>query len=183
MRRENPVRLLLEAPVDSLGRAARSGELLARANGVHQAIQEDLSRPLTRGSPDRPVAFLCAEFGVHRSLPTYGGGLGILAGDFLKEGADRGTTARLYSGDRTIRLAQYALLGIGGIRVLRAMGIDPAVVHVNEGHGALAALELAREEVAAGRSFDAALEAARARTVFTTHTPVPAGNETYSPEE
>src|SRR6185437_7411926 len=65
---------------------------------------------------------------------------------------DRWITARLYIADRTVRLAQYALLGIGAIRALRAMGIDPAVVHVNEGHGALAAFELAREEVAAGRS-------------------------------
>jgi starch phosphorylase len=86
-------------------------------------------------------------------------------------------------GDRTIRLAQYALLGIGGMRALRGMGINPSVVHVNEGHGALASLELAREEVAAGRTFGEALEAARQRIVFTTHTPVPAGNETYSPEE
>jgi starch phosphorylase len=220
------------------------------------------------------VAFLCAEFGVHRSLPTYGGGLGILAGDILKEASDRALpmigigilyrqanfhqnvntsgwqteywvesdpdrlpialvsdrdglpltvtvplrgrevvaqiwradvgrvplylldtqrpensrsdrwiTARLYVGDRTIRLAQYALLGIGGMRALRAMGVDPSVVHVNEGHGALAALELAREGVAAGRSFEDALEAARQRVVFTTHTPVPAGNETYSRDE
>ena len=62
------------------------------------------------------------------------------------------------------------------------MGIDPAVVHLNEGHAAFASLELARAELAAGASLDDALAAARARTVFTTHTPVPAGNDTYEPE-
>jgi starch phosphorylase len=223
---------------------------------------------------DRPIAFLCAEYGVHRSLPTYGGGLGVLAGDILKEAsdmalpfvavgilyrqanfhqrfdlsgwqheywiesdpdrlpaalvtgfdglpvtitvplrgrevvlqiwrvdvgrvplylldaarpensrADRWITARLYVGDRTIRLAQYAVLGIGGVRALRALGIDPAVIHLNEGHAALAPLELARVAVAEGHPFRDALAGARERTVFTTHTPVPAGNETYGAEE
>ncbi|MBI4259009.1 MAG: alpha-glucan family phosphorylase, partial [Actinobacteria bacterium] len=224
--------------------------------------------------PERPVAFLCAEYGIHRSLPIYSGGLGVLAGDILKESSDRALplvgvglmyaqgafhqrldpagwqhdywmdsdpeglpaalvtdhdgrpltvtvriyerdvvvqvwrvdigriplylldsnrpensvvdrwiTARLYVGDRGTRLAQYALLGIGGIRALRAMGYDPSVVHLNEGHAALAALELAREEVAAGSSFDEAVASARSRTVFTTHTPVAAGNEAYSPDQ
>jgi starch phosphorylase len=68
------------------------------------------------------------------------------------------------------------------VRALHALGIDPGVVHLNEGHAGLAALELAAEEVRAGRSLSEALGAVRARTVFTTHTPVPAGNETYAPE-
>ena len=68
------------------------------------------------------------------------------------------------------------------MRALKAMGIDPAVVHLNEGHAAFASLELARGELAAGASLDDALAAARARTVFTTHTPVPAGNDTYETE-
>ena len=68
------------------------------------------------------------------------------------------------------------------MRALQAMGIDPSVVHLNEGHAAFASLELARAELAAGASLDDALAAARARTVFTTHTPVPAGNDTYEPE-
>ena len=96
---------------------------------------------------------------------------------------DRWIGARLYVGDRETRLAQYALLGVGGVRALRALGIDPGVVHLNEGHAAFAALELAREEVARGASFDAALEAARSRIVFTTHTPVAAGNEEYTARE
>jgi glycogen phosphorylase len=271
---ENPVRLLLEAPAESVFRAANNPDLLRRAEKLHRALQEELAGPVSAGSTDRPIAFLCAEYGIHRSLPTYGGGLGILAGDILKEASDlalpfvavgilyrqgnfhqridlggwqheywidadpdrlpmalvtgedgtpltievplRGRevvlqiwrlavgrvplylldaarpensrvdqwiTSRLYVGDRTIRLAQYALLGVGGIRALRALGIDPAVIHLNEGHAALAPLELAREEVAAGRPFEEALAHARERTVFTTHTPVPAGNETYSAEQ
>jgi starch phosphorylase len=93
---------------------------------------------------------------------------------------DRWIGARLYDGDRQTRLAQYALLGIGGVRALRALGIDPGVVHLNEGHAALAPLELAREERARGRSLDEAVAAARRRVVFTTHTPVAAGNEEYA---
>jgi starch phosphorylase len=221
-------------------------------------------------TPERPVAFVCAEFGVHRSLPIYQGGLGVLAGDILKGASDlripmvgvgilysKGTfhqrldpggwqhdywtdtepdrlpmalvgdddgsplvievpirgrdvrvqvwrvqvgrvplflldanredngiaerwiTARLYVGDRTVRLEQYALLGVGGMRALARLGIEPSIVHVNEGHGAFAPLELAARDVAGGASFDDALDRARARTVFTTHTPVAAGNESH----
>jgi starch phosphorylase len=96
---------------------------------------------------------------------------------------DRWITARLYIGDRRIRLAQYAVLGQGGVRALESMGIDPQVIHMNEGHAALASLELIRRQAAAGVPFAEALAGAQARTVFTTHTPVPAGNETYSAEE
>jgi starch phosphorylase len=96
---------------------------------------------------------------------------------------DRWIGARLYDGDRQTRLAQYALLGIGGVRALRALGIDPAVVHLNEGHAALAPLELAREERARGRSLADAVQAARQRVVFTTHTPVAAGNEEYATKD
>jgi starch phosphorylase len=69
------------------------------------------------------------------------------------------------------------------VRALRALGIEPGIVHLNEGHAALAPLELARTEIEAGQSFDQAIAAARERTVFTTHTPVAAGNEAYAPEE
>jgi starch phosphorylase len=93
----------------------------------------------------------------------------------------RWITGRLYDGDPQTRLSQYALLGVGGIRALRRMGIDPGVIHLNEGHAALAPLEFARfagdGDVAARR------RRARERTVFTTHTPVPAGNDGYSPDE
>jgi starch phosphorylase len=91
----------------------------------------------------------------------------------------RWITSRLYVGDPDTRLAQYLLLGIGGMRALRAMGIAPGLVHLNEGHAAFASLELARAEAEQGLDAEEAFEAARARTIFTTHTPVPAGNDTY----
>ena len=94
--------------------------------------------------------------------------------------SDRFITSRLYVGDPELRLDQYSVLGIGGIRVLDALGVDPGVVHLNEGHAAFAALELARSERERnGSSVAEAFEAARSRIVFTTHTPVPAGNDTY----
>jgi glycogen phosphorylase len=94
--------------------------------------------------------------------------------------ADRFITSRLYVGEPDLRLAQYAVLGIGGVRALRALHIDPGVVHLNEGHAAFACLELARgEALRGGLEVHDAFAAARSRTVFTTHTPVPAGNDTY----
>ncbi len=98
--------------------------------------------------------------------------------------AQRFITSRLYIGDPHVRLAQYAVLGIGGVRVLRALGIDPAVVHLNEGHAALAFVELAHSELLAGAGSSLqALGGARLRTVFTTHTPVSAGNDTYPAQQ
>ena len=262
---QNPVRLLQEAPARSLRRAAADEELLDRARAAESLIRAELDRDPDPAVDPAPVAFLCAEYAVHESLPVYSGGLGVLAGDLLKEASDRAVplvavglmyrrgyfrqridaagmqheywvdtdpervpaalvtnadgapltvtvpigeaevtariwrvevgrvplflldtdhagngplerwiTARLYDGDELIRLAQYVLLGAGGVRALRALGIDPGVIHLNEGHAALAPFELAREL--------GSLEAARARTVFTTHTPVPAGNDTYPPD-
>ena len=269
----NPVRLLQEASRGMLERAAGDDELIQRAAALAAAIQQDLDRPAAQAgelSPEHPVAFVCAEFGVHRSLPIYSGGLGVLAGDILKQASDeafplvgvglmyhegyfrqridavgrqheywvptdperlpavlvtgddglpltvsvpvsqdeivaqiwrvdvgrvplylldagrpentqvaRWTSGRLYVGDPQVRLAQYALLGAGAVRALDALGIEPGLVHLNEGHGALAALELAKEEIGSGIPVDHALEGARRRVVFTTHTPVPAGNDTY----
>ena len=240
---------------------------------LEEAVGAEGAGPITAAgvSPERPVAFFCAEYAIHGSLPVYSGGLGVLAGDILKEAsdrrlplvavglmyghgyfrqridgsgwqheywvetdpprvpaalvtgadgdpitvtipvegrevvaqvwrvdvgrvplllldadrpensvADRWITSRLYVGDPDVRLWQYALLGIGGVRVLHALGIEPSVVHLNEGHAALAGLELARAARAdAGLSAEEAMTAARERTVFTTHTPVPAGNDTY----
>jgi starch phosphorylase len=272
----NPVRLLDETPVDLLVRAAGNRELVQRAHALHDLLLSRHARPFRceNGiSSDHPVAFLCGEFGVYPSLAIYAGGLGMLAGDLVKEASDRGIpfvgiglyyrqgyfhqrlnssgwqreywvetpphrvplalvtdewgipvtvtlrmrgedvvlqiwraavgrtslylldadrpensvigrwlTARLYDSNPEIRLAQYAVLGIGGIRALRALRIDPAVIHLNEGHAALAAFELAREKVAAGLSPQAAFDDVREQLVFTTHTPVPAGNETYASE-
>lgn len=273
----NPVRLLQESPARVLKRAAADEGLVARAQALEGAITADLERPHSGAplDPAHPVAFLCAEYGVHVSLPVYSGGLGALAGDLLKEASDRAVpliavglmyrkgyfrqridasgwqheywidtdpdrlpaalvtgpdsapltvtvpigdndvvariwrvdvgriplflldtdcadngpmdrwiTGRLYDGDPQTRLAQYSLLGVGGIRALRAMGYEPGVIHLNEGHAALAPLELARGyREADGLSQPDALDRARSRTVFTTHTPVPAGNDSYPAHE
>jgi starch phosphorylase len=216
------------------------------------------------------VAYFCAEFGLHESLPIYSGGLGILAGDFCKAASDiglpfvavgllyrqghvtqivdragrqqtrhtgfdiddlplsaargadgrdlvidldlaggllrvrvwrvkaghidlylldtdcaenppelRGITHQLYIADKPTRLRQEIVLGIGGVRALRALGLAPTVWHLNEGHPSLLVVERARELVASGFSFGAAIERIAASTVFTTHTPVPAGHEIF----
>jgi glycogen phosphorylase len=267
---QNPVRLVREASPSAIGAAARDPSFVERMEGVARRLDELIA---SRPTAAPPIAFLCLEYGIHVSIPIYSGGLGILAGDILKEASDRGLpmvglgllywqgsyhqrldptgwqhdywteidhaslpmalvrdddgepvtvsvpvrgrevvvqawrvdvgrvplylldtrrqendvldrwiTGRLYVGDPKLRLAQYSVLGIGGMRFLRALGIDPSVVHLNEGHPALATLELAAEAVADGRPFEQAADEARSRTVFTTHTPVAAGNETYGAE-
>ena len=232
---QNPVRLLQEAPAAALRRAAADETLLERIAAVEAKVRADLERPPYPSiDPARPVAFLCAEYGVHVSLPVYSGGLGALAGDLLKEASDcavpmvavglmyrkgyfrqridaggwqheywidtdpqrvpaalvtsagdiplklempiynsdvtaqiwrvdvgrvplflldtdvpengpvdRWITARLYESDEHMRLAQYVLLGAGGMRALTALGFEPGVVHLNEGHAALAPVQLA----------------------------------------
>ncbi|HHJ14731.1 MAG TPA: glycosyltransferase family 1 protein [Gammaproteobacteria bacterium] len=216
------------------------------------------------------VAYFCAEFGLHESLPIYSGGLGILAGDHCKaasdlaipfvavgmlyrqgyfnqtidehgnqvahynttdfdqlplapatdaEGgelhvsidfpgrqvhlkiwearaghirlylldsdlpqnseADRAITYQLYGGDINTRIQQEIVLGIGGVRALRALGLQPTAWHINEGHAAFQILERCRELVHSGLDFSAALEQVAAATVFTTHTPVPAGHDIF----
>jgi starch phosphorylase len=263
---QNPVRLLQEASSTALRRAAADRDLVERAAAAEASIRAELTSEADPSVEPAPIAFLCAEYGVHVSLPVYSGGLGVLAGDLLKEASDRAVplvavglmyrrgyfrqridasgwqheywvdtdperlpaalvtaadarpltitvpihgedvsaliwrvdvgrvplflldtdtpengplqrwiTARLYDADERTRLAQYVLLGVGGVRALGALGIDPGVIHLNEGHAALAPLELAR--------MLGSVDAARARTVFTTHTPVPAGNDTYPPDE
>lgn len=92
---------------------------------------------------------------------------------------DRNLTARLYSSDLDIRITQEIVLGIGGVRALRRLGINPTVWHMNEGHSAFMTLERMAELVAAGKPFEAARAEVAASTVFTTHTPVPAGNEAF----
>jgi starch phosphorylase len=91
-------------------------------------------------------------------------------------------TDALYGGDREHRIHQELVLGIGGVRALRSLGIDPTVFHMNEGHSAFLQLERLRELVAEqGVERDAAIQRLQASTVFTTHTPVPAGNEVFDP--
>jgi starch phosphorylase len=92
---------------------------------------------------------------------------------------DRELSARLYGGDEEMRLAQEKVLGVGGVRALRALDIHPAVFHMNEGHSAFLVLERARELVQKGMSFAEAAEIVRKSSVFTTHTPVPAGHDAF----
>ena len=232
-----------------------------RHNGAERLRQSDL------------VAYFCAEFGFHESLPIYSGGLGILAGDHCKAASDmrlpfigvgllyrqgyfsqtidaegrqhavhndadfddlpitpvthddgsevrvtvemlgrnvtvkvwqarighvvlylldtdleentvhdRDIAHRLYGGDRSTRIEQEIVLGIGGVRALRALGLKPSAWHINEGHAAFLILERMRELIVQGLSFTAALEAVGGNTVFTTHTPVPAGHDHFAEE-
>src|SRR5687767_15614608 len=220
--------------------------------------------------PGDLVAYFCAEFGVHESLPIYSGGLGILAGDHCKAASDfqlpfvavgllyrqgyfvqtidadgrqraeyhdsdfddlpiqpvrrqdgseltidiqfpgrkvvikvwqakvghvtiylldtdlpennerdRDIAHRLYGGDRVTRLEQEFVLGVGGARALAAIGHKPTVWHINEGHAAFLVLERIRGLVTEGLALEAAIEAVAANTVFTTHTPVPAGHDHF----
>ncbi|MBC8105106.1 MAG: alpha-glucan family phosphorylase [Anaerolineae bacterium] len=92
---------------------------------------------------------------------------------------DRKLTRHLYGGDREYRIKQEILLGVGGIIALDAMGLKPTVYHLNEGHAAFAALERLRRLVHRGVSFDEAVATVAANTVFTTHTPVPAGHDRF----
>ncbi|MGE5221122.1 MAG: alpha-glucan family phosphorylase [Omnitrophica WOR_2 bacterium] len=93
--------------------------------------------------------------------------------------SDRELTARLYISDLELRISQEIILGIGGVRALRALGYAPSVWHMNEGHSAFLSLERAREQVEAGRTFEQASENVRKSSVFTTHTTVPAGNDEF----
>lgn len=274
----NPLRFLSELRPSTLRRAAADPAIVARVAALAAELRAERERPWRAGaaSPQHPVAFCCAEFGIHGSLPIYSGGLGVLAGDILKEASDLGLpmvgigllyrtgyfhqridtsglqheywidsdpdrlpcvrvtgadglpltvtvpvdddeavvqvwrvdigrvplylldterpensavgrwiTSRLYEGNRAIRLAQYAVLGVGAQRMLRALGIEPALVHLNEGHPALGVFELfarARERQP-GIDEATAWQRVRERVVFTTHTPVAAGNETYTRDE
>jgi starch phosphorylase len=94
----------------------------------------------------------------------------------------RDLTLRVYGGDSTTRIMQEILLGIGGTRLIRALGISPSVFHMNEGHAAFLVFELLREKMIAGTSFQKALEATRQECIFTTHTPVEAGHDRFSPD-
>jgi glycogen phosphorylase len=272
----DPVRMLGLVSGARLEQLAEDGPFMAFLASVEENLQRYISDPRwfqTRraSSSVRQVAYFSPEFGVSEALPTYSGGLGVLAGDHLKAASDlgvpmvgvgllyregyfqqtlsgdgwqqerypsldphgmpltllsgldgaplrivldlagarcaaqvwlaqvgrvplllldcdvegndedeRNVTDRLYAGGTEHRLRQEIVLGIGGIRALRAAGYDPDVFHSNEGHAGFLGLERMREMVAeTGLSLPEALEAVRSATVFTTHTPVPAGIDVY----
>src|SRR5688572_10600674 len=123
---------------------------------------------------DRTVALGLWEIRVGR-IPLY-----LLDSDLdLNTDSDKQLTARLYWSDLDRRVMQELLLGVGGVRALRALGYSPSVWHMNEGHAAFLILERARELVAGGNTFEEALEKTRGQNVFTTHTPVAAGNDEF----
>ncbi len=272
----NPRHLIERVPPRRLETMAADAGYVDRVESTAAALAAEMAKPAADLgiAPEHPVAYFCSEFALHCSLPLYGGGLGVLAGDILKTASDlrlpmvgvgllyrsgyfnqrldpsgwqheywvetdveglpaalvtdgnhnpltvelamrsrtvkvqvwridvgrvplflldtdradnhpidRWITHRLYVGDRHTRLAQYAVLGIAGTRALRAMAIEPGLVHLNEGHAAFGSLERLRLQFDAQLPFDDPLTAVRQQTVFTTHTPVAAGNEGYSPEE
>ncbi|SDF18785.1 starch phosphorylase [Thermus arciformis] len=139
-------------------------------------VQDREGRPLRVGVefPGRTV-WLSAYRAQVGAVPVY-----LLTTD-LPENApeDREITARLYAPGLETRLKQEMVLGLGGVRLLRALGLRPEVFHMNEGHSALLGLERVRELVAEGHPFPLALELARAGALFTTHTPVPAGHDAF----
>ena len=94
----------------------------------------------------------------------------------------RDLTCRVYGGDSTTRIMQEILLGIGGVRLLRALGHAPSTFHMNEGHAAFLTLELIREKMAAGKTFEEAQLLTKPECIFTTHTPVEAGHDRFTPE-
>jgi starch phosphorylase len=93
--------------------------------------------------------------------------------------AYRGLSNRLYGGDREMRFLQELVIGLGGVRLLNAIGLKPAVWHANEGHCSFMLIERIREMVGAGTSLADAVKTIQATSVFTTHTPLPAGNDTF----
>ncbi len=94
----------------------------------------------------------------------------------------RDLTTRVYGGDSTMRIMQEILLGIGGVRLLRTLGHEPSTFHMNEGHAAFLTLELIREKMAAGKTFEEAGALTKPECIFTTHTPVEAGHDRFTPE-
>jgi starch phosphorylase len=272
----NPIRLLREVGRPRLNQAAENREYLALFDHIFHEFDSYMSERQTWASqahPElngHPIAYFSMEFGLHETLPIYSGGLGVLAGDHLKESSDLGLpmvgvgfmyaegyfsqritedgwqealnnmldfnnlpalpvlddtgkrlcvdvelpdrtvalglweirvgrvplylldsnldpntdfdrqlTARLYWSDLDRRVMQELLLGVGGVRALRALAYNPSVWHMNEGHAAFLTLERAREYVASGSSFEQAIEKTRFQNVFTTHTPVAAGNDEF----
>lgn len=142
---------------------------------IHEAMSDGTPIVFTLNLPDGPLCVKVWEMRIGR-VPLY-----LLDTDLPENShEDRGITAQLYGGDKEMRMKQEIVLGIGGKRAMNALGLDPAVFHMNEGHSAFLALERIRQRIEKhGLDFNAALQVVAASTVFTTHTPVPAGNEVF----
>jgi starch phosphorylase len=272
----NPIRLLREIGRPRLKQVVKDKDYLELYDDVFARFDAYFNETRTwtrRAHPEfdsNPIAYFSMEFGLHETLPIYSGGLGVLAGDHLKESSDLGLpltgigimyaqgyfsqrigedgwqealnnpllfedlpvlpvigrdkqrvtveveldnrkivlqiwearvgriplylldsnmdvnpeddrllTARLYWSQLDRRVMQEVLLGIGGVRALRKLGYNPSVWHMNEGHAAFLTLERARELVENGDDFETAIAKTRGQNVFTTHTPVPAGNDEF----
>ncbi len=275
---QNPRQMLKKVSELRLWQKANEENYIVRLKEFEEKFNQYVNEPpknFDKITQENPVAYFCAEYGVHNSLPIYSGGLGILAGDHLKSASDmnvplvavglmyrygyfrqeiahdgwqeetyrdsfdeelalkpvldengnrinimihmrgrevyaqawlaqvgrislylldtnvsendeidRYVTGHLYGGDTETRVVQEKILGIGGIRLLRKLNIEPSVYHLNEGHSAFLTLELAREylEKDENLTFTDAASFVRKKCVFTTHTPVDAGNDTFAPE-
>ncbi len=272
----NPIAFLHQVDEAKLAAASKDKYFLEEYDHVMAEFDAYMGNEKTwfaRQYPDlknRQIAYFSFEFGLHESMPFYAGGLGILAGDHLKEASDLGLpitgmgfiykqgyfvqkitedgwqetsnyhfdfeempiiaivddkekpltisvklpdrvvsarvwmlqvgrvslylldsnvpqnsvndrqlTSRLYSSDLEIRISQEMLLGMGGVRALRKLGYKPDLWHMNEGHSAFLTLENVRELIAEGMTFDEAAQKLRKTNIFTTHTPVPAGNDQF----
>ena len=265
----NPMEILDKVSLKRYKEMAKDQEFLKHLNEVMEEFNSYMAEKEKRTDPS--IGYFCMEYGLDSSLKIYSGGLGILAGDYLKETSDmnvnlvavgllyrygyftqkltpqgnqvsqydaqdflkipaepvldkdgnwkmvsmampgrvmsariwkvavgrtdlylldtdfeanipedRQVTHQLYGGDWENRLKQEILLGIGGVRALRALGLNPTIYHYNEGHAAFAGLERLREYMQKGNlSFNEAMELVRASGLFTTHTPVPAGHDAF----
>ncbi len=274
--RHNPLELLQRVEPARLQACSQEESFLALYDRVLAQFDAAMSNGhswFSRAHPgelQRPVAYFCAEFALHNSIPVYSGGLGVLAGDHCKAAsdlgvpliavglfyvkgyfdqrlradgwqedsdevistattpltpvlgpdgdpslvtlrlgdrdlhigawrlgagrvsvylldtdlernlaADRELSHKLYTGNAELRLKQEWILGVGGVRVLRALGIDPSAWHSNEGHAAFMLVERLREQVCRGTPTADAISQIRATSVFTTHTPVAAGHDAF----
>ena len=266
---ENPIAMLDKVKLKRYKELEKDSAFLGRLEAVMSEFNAYMALKAERKSPS--IAYFCMEYGLDTSLKIYSGGLGILAGDYLKETSDmntnlvavgllyrygyftqmlsaqgeqvakydaqnfmkipafpvrdadgnwmtvsvafpgrtlnarlwrvdvgrtelylmdtdyednlpedRSVTHHLYGGDWENRLKQELLLGVGGIRALRKLGLNPEIYHCNEGHAAFTGLERLREYIGQDNlDYPEALEVVRASSLFTTHTPVPAGHDTF----
>jgi glycogen phosphorylase len=183
----------LDLPLVAVGLLYREGYFRQTldAAGQQQAQPDPLDLGIQglhalRDARGRPLEVLVpmADHALHLNVWRYDVGrvpLFLLDADHpANSEADRAVTARLYGGGSDTRLLQEIVLGIGAVRALRALGLQPSVWHLNEGHAAFSAFERIREAVQGGLSYGAARELVAASTVFTTHTPVPAGHDVFT---